>query len=219
MTLEVSDVELVDAAAGTYGPAGEPLIVDFGQAVRVFKTTRADGLNILAIEGTHDVIGWAVDFLALPMYSHIPFLHPDIGMVHAGFYASALAVLPQIRPLTAKPFALSGHSLGGALALLLAAILSKEGLPPVKVGAFGPPRAGGDAFVKIITGMPFCAYRNKGDPIPRVPFRLPPQFLYRNVPLTQYGRDEFEIDVFADHHIGEYVDAVHAIAGGNKGDA
>ena len=189
MTLALpTDAELVRCAAAAYDPAAIPHFEDADNAIRVFLTTRADGLNIIAIEGTHDVVGWALDFIAINVEDQQGINHATLGLVHAGFYAAAVSALTRSALIAARgPYAICGHSLGAALALLIGALLADDMLPPVKVGAFAPPRVGGEIFVKAATARPFCAYRFGDDPVTEVPIWFPPRFAYKQVPLTQIG--------------------------------
>ncbi len=199
-----TDAELVDAAAQTYTRT-DPCAAG---PISVFQTLRDDGLRIIAIEGTHDAIGWCVDFFALKATDQEGFNHPALGFIHAGFYASAQLVLPLVAPLVVQPYAICGHSLGGAMALLLAGMLIDRGHAPVKTGAFAPPKVGGDKFVETVTSYPFCSYRYGQDVVPLVPFSLP-DFPYRQVPTIELDAPH-ELDVFKYHSIGNYVTGVHA---------
>src|ERR1700674_5191438 len=97
MTIAIpSDVELVNCAAATYAPGGTPFIKDLGSSICVFLTTRADGLNIIAIEGTHNVYGWVLDFLATRMTDHEGVNHPTLGFVHSGFYLAAHSIIDRL---------------------------------------------------------------------------------------------------------------------------
>jgi hypothetical protein len=196
----VSDHDLVLAAAATYDPANKPFLESVNGALRVF-TTKVGDVTVVAIEGTHDPLGWAIDFLAIPTEDHETGEHFSLGFLHAGFYASALEIIPALKAIK-PPFALTGHSLGAALALLIGALLIDEGRPPVKIGAFAPPRVGGDRFVSVATSVPFCAYRFGDDPVTDVPLTLQ-DFPYRQVPLTTAGKPKWiAIDC---HHIANYV--------------
>lgn len=205
---EPSDAELVDAAAGTYNAAATPLVTDFGKSIVAFLTARpSDGLPIIAIEGTHDPLGWAIDFLALPVGAHATTMHPTLGRLHAGFYAAAQAIIPKIAIATAgRPWAITGHSLGAALALLVGAMMAEDDHPPIKIGAFAPPRVGMASFVGAIAAIPTSAYRFGNDPVPEVPFTLPPEFAYAQVPLIAVGTAM--LPPWRCHAIENYVTAV-----------
>jgi hypothetical protein len=207
-----TDSELVDAAGATYSPAAIPLISDLGSAIQVYWTTRDDGLHNIAIEGTHDPLGWALDFFALRTIDHGGMIHPALGFIHAGFYLAANAVVDRIQAkLDGEAYAICGHSLGAAMALLLGAMLAVAGFPPVKIGAFAPPRVGGEMFANWIKTIPHCAYRYGHDPVPLVPMALQPFFPYQQVSLIEIDAP-FQRDIFLDHHITNYVEGVHAAA-------
>lgn len=217
----ISDHELVLAAAATYSSTDTPYFEDVDRAIRVFLSKASDGANIIAIEGTHDPLGWALDFFALQVQDQQGMDHKTLGFVHAGFYAAAVSALPRIvLAASGAPFYITGHSLGAGLALEISGMLIDDNLAPLKVGAFAPPRVGGATFVKIATSIPFCAYRFGNDPVPEVPLSLP-DFPYVQVPLTQVGEPGENhappsimsrlLSVsknFADHHISNYVAAV-----------
>lgn len=101
-----------------------------------------------------------------------------LGGVHLGF-REALAVVeddvmavlatPELRD---RPLWLTGHSLGGALAVLLAARLRVMGRPIQGVYTFGQPRVGNYALAatldQLLAGRHFRLV-NGNDPVPRVP--------------------------------------------------
>lgn len=203
-----SDADLVDAAAATYQGA-VPTISANGVSVFV---TKNDGLNIVAIEGSHDVQNWLADFLAIEISGggHPGTDHPTLGWVHAGFLLDATLILPQVRAVAQEgAYALAGHSLGAALVLMLGALLTIEGLPPVKIGAFAPPRVGGDDFAAVIKSVPGIYPRYGADIVPEVPFTMK-GFPYIQVPLLELN-DPKKLDRFAAHNITNYVAAVHAL--------
>jgi lipase (class 3) len=85
---------------------------------------------------------WVTDFEATPS--------PDD--LHSGFKKAVETVLPAIqtaianRTAPAQPLFFTGHSLGGALAILAASLASLEPKVPQVVYTFGGPRTGGDKF-------------------------------------------------------------------------
>lgn len=202
----ISDRALVLAAAATYEPKAVPVIEAIGGVVRVFRT-EVDGLTVIAVEGTHNRLGWLLDFIAARTEDHETLNHPTLGFLHAGFHLEAVTIAPAIALMVhGRDYALSGHSLGAALALLLAGLLSDDGHPPVQIGAFAPPRVGGALLVKTVTAVPLTAVRFGNDPVPGVPFEVDPEFPYRQVPLTAVGAPM--LNPFSSHHIDNYVNAI-----------
>lgn len=203
-----SDAELVDLCAATVVPDAVPFLQNPGFTDRLFRTMRADGLVMFTIEGTYSLPGWIGDFLAIGTRDQETMNHPTLGFVHADFYQAALRFLSAVEADARKgPVTVCGHSRGAALAAMLAGLLIDDGLAPAKIGLFAPPRAGGALFVKIVTSVPFCAYRFGNDPVPEVPFTLLPNFPYAQVPLTQIGAP-LPIAIHC-HHIANYVVGVH----------
>lgn len=63
-----------------------------------------------------------------------------------------------------------GHSLGGAIALLLAEWLRTNWSQNIQLYTFGAPRAGDRAFVQAAAALPHHRLVNHNDPVPAVPF-------------------------------------------------
>lgn len=212
-----TDAELVNECAATY-TRNDPIISDDASAVRIFaKAVVAPNegtYNIFAIEGTHNLQGWLADFLALHVWDHPGKSIEGLGWVHAGFFALAQSVYPKLAKFTQVPYAICGHSLGAALAVLLGATFAQRGNRPIKIGAFAPPRVGDIEFVRAVTQMPFCAYRFGNDPVPEVPFHIPFFFPYENVPLVSGGAPKG--DPFKSHAIANYVALVTSHQGGKS---
>lgn len=208
----VTDRDLVAAAAATYSSA--PTWSFFDGTVNALLTKTAAGLPVVAIEGTHNRPGWAGDFCAITVDEsliepqHVPWPHPVLGRIHAGFYLFSRPLIPVVlAAIGDDPFALAGHSLGAALALLLGAELIIRGRRPQRIGAFAPPRVGMPDFVRTVTAVPVGAYRFGDDPVTEVPITLP-GFPYAQVPLIAIGAPmPNPLDC---HHIGNYASTVGA---------
>jgi triacylglycerol lipase len=117
------------------------------------------------------------------------------GRVHSGFLAALEAddflqrVLEEARrPDAAWPLWIAGHSLGGALATLVARRLVDEEAAPFKmlrVATFGSPRAGDADFVRGYRPRTWRVLSGR-DPVPRLP---PSAFGYRHVVSEVRDRD------------------------------
>lgn len=184
-----TDIDLLDTAGETYRKDAVPYFEDADHAIRIFLVRRpSDNLAIFGFEGTHDRLGWLIDFVSLMLKDQQGLDHRTLGRVHAGFYAACLAAAPRILLVAEKePVAFAGHSLGAAMALMMTGLFIDYGMAPLRTGAFAPPRAGDQTFVDAVTSLPFCAYRVGNDPVTQVPFSLR-DFPFRQVPLTQVGR-------------------------------
>lgn len=103
-----------------------------------------------------------------------------LGYIHSGFLAAVKFVWKDtLRTLKKfqdnnQPIWITGHSLGGALAILTYAKLSsKNKFPNIKgVYTYGSPRVGDDEFKELFQKSFFTAYRvtNYKDPVSIIPF-------------------------------------------------
>lgn len=109
---------------------------------------------------------------------------PSGYIVHTGFWRGAQSILPQInqhlRNRNPSAIHVVGHSLGGAMATLIADSLSNMGCS-VRLYTFGAPKCGLEAHTEYLTsklgqGNIFRAYHDT-DPVPMVPV-----FPYCHVP-------------------------------------
>lgn len=146
----------VDSASDTYGFAS---CNDQGLCVVVFRGTQADHYQ---------------DFLTNLQFSFSCWPEPrDCGHVHAGFFNSAQCVLPAVTAWLQEMagirtrLLLCGHSLGGAIANILAVDLRPNALI-----TFGCPRVGDARFVEYLTAQPqlqITRVVNCCDAVPTVP--------------------------------------------------
>jgi len=136
---------------------------------------RNDGLLILAFRGSRDVRDWLTDFDAL----QAPASETPWGRmrVHRGFWLAIQSIKDQLLALDSRAqkegVFVTGHSLGGALALLAAQILFNALVPVIAVYTFGGPRVGNRAWAEnynLILGGRTFRFVNQEDVIPRVPF-------------------------------------------------
>lgn len=171
------------------------------------RITAIGELDVVAFRGTVDIADWLRDFDAVPLYD------PRVGSCHAGFLTGARAVLPAIinhRALEQRPRVLVGHSLGGALALVLGGLLIAAGQPPLHVETYGAPRAGFDTLANVYDGVSVAQYRNGNDPVPEVPV-----FPYRHVrPRLAIGAPH--LDPIRCHFIAAYQGSIDALAPGTE---
>ena len=100
-----------------------------------------------------------------------PVDHHKGGKVHRGFYAEYKKVIPGIKEALAKhnkkgvkDVWVCGHSLGGAMALLVSVELEPSG----GCHTFGQPRVGNAQFLKSVN-FPYYRYRNNNDIVTKVP--------------------------------------------------
>lgn len=138
---------------------------------------------IVSFRGTETPEEWLRDFEAIAV------AFPDIptgGLIHQGFDAvyqtirnSVIACVDAAK-VNATSMWITGHSLGGALALLAAIDFAKNAVPPLvsQLYTFAGPRVGDAAFKNLFDGaIPVChRVVNRWDIVPNVP--PPPLFTH-----------------------------------------
>ena len=163
----------------------------------------------LSICGTDDLVTVLTD-----MESVMPWWSEELGcFVPAGFWHAVDRVWADICTLIASGHSLkviTGHSLGGALAVLLAARMCAAGMAPAGMApdaviAFAPPRTCigphvADLFAK--RGVNVQLYRLGEDVIPDLP-----AFFGHPKPLIELGRADTLLD---DHEIDHIIAACQA---------
>jgi triacylglycerol lipase len=152
------------------------------------------GFVVIAFRGTKDFNNWMTDLQATPVgFPWIFDRGPDIGDIHAGFghalrdawpkiqaALDGLIPTPDVAPGMTQPptLWLTGHSLGGALAVLAGAAFSMWSDAPIRsvngIYTFGQPRVGLYEFCgnydHLLSRKTF-RFVNNQDLVPRVPFR------------------------------------------------
>lgn len=169
---------------------------------------RGDEELVVAIPGTHpnDPLDWIRDLRILPR------LFPAIGVCHSGFGSGGMAIAARVLAAVKgdpRLMTVVGHSLGGAMALVVGARLIRAG-HHARIITFSAPRV---AFLANLT-LPFLAkdalelveYRRAGDPVPHMPMRPLFRHLTRGVAL---GRALPE--PFANHATGLYAGDLAAL--------
>lgn len=196
------DAQLCQAASDAY--KATPTFTVAGDVEVVLS--EIDGVTVIAFPGTdpRSLEDWERDVSAWPV--DVP-NHPKLGLCHSGFATGAEAALPLIlAALTpGKPVAVTGHSLGGALAIDTCALLVDMGLIPVRTSTFGAPRVSlDDKLGNLISGIPGLRFRNGQDPVPTVPL-----WPYRTDRVwTNVGVIRHSGSVIDDHFIQSYLKVV-----------
>ncbi len=129
---------------------------------------------VLAFRGSDDLDAWMTNFNILPQ----PWRGG--GKVHRGFAAALDGIWPEVAamlPRVRGPLLVTGHSLGGALAVLAASLL-----PAARLYSYGAPRVGDGTFRTAMEARPGPARRYVDDR--DVVCRVPPTALgYRHAGL------------------------------------
>lgn len=119
--------------------------------------------------------------------------------MHKGFYKTFQSVADTVKSLVksyqtdhpSAKIAVTGHSLGAALAALCAAELVHSGFSIETVYSFGMPRVGNEAFnkwyVTVVPGTFRCVH--KQDPVPQ----LPPEIVgYHHMPYEVFYENKYD---------------------------
>lgn len=129
-------------------------------------TDEASKTQVIAVRGTANVENVMIDAdFKLVLDKHTS------NMLHSGFAQSAAAIYADIKPMLKRDYTINttGHSLGGAVALVLAMYLDQDEYTLGQVITFGQPK------VTNITGAKRYAYLNitrvvtEKDIVPLVP--------------------------------------------------
>lgn len=128
--------------------------------------SQRDGVQTIAVRGTANLTNVMVD-LDIE-------LQPDerLGItLHKGFKSSAEAVYADVKPwLQAdKPLHITGHSLGGAIAVVLAMYLQQDHYPVQQVITFGQPKVTNVTGAGAYAAIPLTRVVTQKDLVPLVP--------------------------------------------------
>lgn len=131
-----------------------------------------DELILISVRGTSEL--WPDGLRDGDAYQ-VPFAEGE-GKVHRGFYGGALAAYPFIVTYLEKFYSgqkllITGHSLGGAVALILSEMLRRnlEFSPQIVLYTYGAPRAGDTTFIESAKALAHHRIVNQNDPVPSVP--------------------------------------------------
>ena len=179
-------------------------------------------------------------------------IHDDIEMkiredrliaipVHAGFELTAMAIYADVKPYLNPGYTtyLTGHSLGGAVAALLAVYLIEEGYKVVQVVTFGQPKFTTAAGVAKLASLPITRVVDENDIVPMLPpftlgnrqfgvyEHIGPELVLLEGPrysfLLSHDANRISIGEFTrsirisdlkDHHMDKYVRRLSAKVGG-----
>lgn len=138
------------------------------------RTSSGRRFTVLVFRGTDELRDWVRNLRAVPA------AWSRGGRVHAGFARALHRIWRELRERLERadgPLVCTGHSLGGALALLAA-----SRVPAASVWTFGAPRVGDRAFARALHDIPVQRVVNGRDLVPQLP---PPSPLFL---LRQFGQ-------------------------------
>ena len=178
-------------------------------------TLKSSANNIIVIRGTQELEEWIANLNAKQIYYQTN--NPEAGKVHQGFYNlyfnGSDKIGTQIEQLDPTiPCYITGHSLGGAMAVLAAIDLAlnysnlKE---QIRMYNYAPPRVGDPTFAKFYSELVPNSYRvvNQADST----WLLPPTQL-NNATYLHVGQTWSFInqtgDLSPNHQLGAYKAAI-----------
>ncbi|WXL25706.1 lipase family protein [Ectopseudomonas mendocina] len=160
-----------EAAQGWNNPEDVHFLYDEATETQAF-ITHNDKVVLISVRGTQEDPDKLRDMDA----RQVPIEMEDgVGQAHRGFYEAFKAAKKFTqRYLDAfysndHTIIVCGHSLGGAIALLLAEWVRRQWSENVQLYTFGAPRAADSAFVKAAAALTHHRIVNHNDPVPSVP--------------------------------------------------
>ncbi len=140
----------------------------------------------------------------------------QLGGCHQGFITGGRAIAPDVMSSIGNdPWIAIGHSLGGAIAIIVAAEAIVNGWPPLAVVTYGAPRVGFAKLRSIFDGSRVRQYRRGNDPVTEVPEPMQPWFPYVHIrePLISVGHYVPEIKAATCHRMTGYIDDIAVLLG------
>lgn len=135
----------------------------------VIALAKVDDVDVLVLRGSATAEDWMRDAGAFPQW------HSDIGFCHAGFLIGMDEVFATVRAVVGPKVVITGHSLGGARARILAALFVVNKVPVQMVCVFGSPKPGFANIGRVLAkgGVEHLSHRNRNDVVPLTPGVLP----------------------------------------------
>jgi hypothetical protein len=169
-----------------------------------------DGVPVVSVPGT-DPMSFADDSRDLDCDQVFV---PGLGYCHDGFQSAALSIWPMVKETLfangkhAPRITFTGHSLGGAIAVILAALTLRDKLADeVELVTFGCPRVGAQRLALSLFSAKKTLYRFGIDPVTQVPFtwlfHLPPVVYMHPTTISRIGAPE--LPLICNHAISNYV--------------
>lgn len=148
--------------------------------------------NVFAFRGTDEPKDALRDMRILPLWTR------ELGWCPAGFLKASRRLVNKVtsvcleEDIDHEKIILTGHSLGGAVALILGALMTRDEIPPTEIVTFGAPRCG---RLKILDSVQVTQYRHGKDIVPMVPplMRRHNKLLELGKP-TSYIKDHFVVN-------------------------
>jgi len=133
----------------------------------------------------------------------LPKHHPELGWVPAGFLRAGLRIFDDVERRIfdkRKPIMVTGHSLGAAVALIVAGMLVSRGYNVSAVRGFGAPRVG---KLKVLFGTSVRLFRYGGDAVCLIPFFSSPRKYDRTGPKRLFSIKDHFMKNYVSYFLGK----------------
>jgi predicted lipase len=150
--------------------------------------------SVFAFRGTDEPLDAIRDIRIIPLWTK------DLGWCPAGFLKASKRLVTKVmsecmaRDIEPEDITLTGHSLGGAVALIVGALLVRDEVKVKEIVTFGAPRCG---RLKILDDTDVTMYRHGKDIVPMVPF-----IMRRHKKMETFGDKGSYIK---DHYMFNYI--------------
>ena len=152
--------------------------------------------SVFAFRGTDEPKDAIRDVRILPLWTR------ELGWCPAGFLKAGKRLVNKVtsvcleKDVDPKSLELTGHSLGGAVALIVGALMVRDEIIPKQIVTFGAPKCG---RLKILDGVPVTMYRHGKDIVPLVP-----PFMRRHCKMLEFRKPGNSY--IKDHYMVNYVE-------------
>jgi hypothetical protein len=161
-------------AAGGFELAGDAPLYDLATDTQGFVACRRDatgtGMAVICFRGTRQIKDWMINIDITPVPVRDETTNAVLGNMHKGFHDAYMSVHDDIAARLSGyedlPLYITGHSLGGALAVVATWYQSSERLAACYT--YGAPRVGDQALIDLFK-TPIYRVVNAADPVPLVP--------------------------------------------------
>lgn len=198
-------IQFAQLSAAIYAGAGFDRVWTLDDVVVGLK--RVNETDVLALRGSLTAEDWVRDLEAIPEW------HPGLGFVHSGFIAGMDDVFAAVRGVVGPKVAITGHSLGGARARLLAGLFAINQMPVDQLCVFGSPKPAFTNLARVIAKarMQHTSYRNRNDVVPTLPLTIEPllDFVHTEAwtPVSAAPASD-DLQALRDHSMALYVQAL-----------
>ena len=149
--------------------------------------------SVFAFRGTDEPKDAVRDLRILPLWTR------ELGWCPAGFLRASKRLVNKVtsicleKDIDPKDVELTGHSLGGAVALITGALMVRDEIIPRQIVTFGAPKCG---RLKILDRVPVSMYRHGKDIVPMVPplMRRHCKMIEKNKPGSSYIKDHYMVN-------------------------